>query len=595
MPESAHIQTGPDVRTCEGGGTLHMRGRIAVLHLRGTARERGRQHGLLLRERIQGGLIAYFMSVFRARIRMAAEQSGKLVARVVPFAVKQFYLNNFIFPRLVASMPREAREELAGLAEGAGIDPTEAAQTSVFPDVVLYFLAKNFQAMGKLLPDSAFEACTSFAAWGPATADGSFLYARNLDFFGVGVWDRHPAVLHHHPDRGMPFVSVAAAGVGLPGITAMNAAGVTVAPQIKRSRAVALGGVGMLYLADEIVRRAESLDDALKIAAEARPAVGFSLIVTDARNRAAAAIECSHAGVQARVRRGGAGEWNDPDLPVGAFVQTNHYTTPEQQAHELDIAATMRAHSVGRAQRGGELLRTHYGRITPARMAEFLADHHDPYAGRERMIGSVITQPCNISAAVFRPEAGEFWVAEGEAPVSHARFLRFTAADEPRAPGEADALPAPPAASDPRFPAYREFVRAYAAHLEGASNEDLAARLDRCAAGDAGEPIYPYLAGLFLLKAGRWAEAEQRFAQAQGRGKDLPHREVSLRCWRAAARSFAGGWEAARADFAAVAADERVGKDLRAWARTWAGRPPAAADLRGMAPDLQYGDAILSP
>lgn len=588
--------TSPGPRTGEGGSSLHYRGRIAVLHLRGNAFERGRQHGLLLREQIQNGVVAYFMRVFQSRLRLAAEQSRKLMARLVPLAIKQFTLNTFLFPRLLRAMPTEVRDELAGLSSTSGIELNDAAQTSVFPDIVLYFLGKGLQGQGKLLPDAAFDACTSFAAWGPATADGSFLVARNLDFFGVGVWDRHPAVFYHHPDRGQSYVSIASAGVALSGITAINQAGLTVAPQIKRTRAVRLDGIGMLYLAHEIARRAESLDDAIRIAREAKPAVGFSLVVTDARRRAVAAIECSAERVSARVHQGDAAGWSHADTPACTFTQTNHYTCPDQVSGELDVAPSIRAHSIGRYRRALELLRTHYGRMTPASLAGFLADHHDPFAGRERMLGSVITQPCNLTAAVFRPEQGEFWVAEGTAPVSHARFLRFTVDDAAPAAAEADALPAPAVCLDPRFAAYRHVVRAYVLQLDDAPVDEILDALAAAEAGDAGEGLYPYLIGLFALRAGRIAAAASAFGRATtALGKDVPHREQALRCWSAVARSLQGGWETERATFAALAADPRVAGDLRPWTETWSQRPPELDDLRGWIPDVQYGDAIYTP
>ncbi len=582
-------------RTCAGGGTLSWRGRIAVVHVRGSARERGLQHGRLLADRIRGGIVSYFVDLFRVRLRKAAEQSGKRIARLVPLAVKRFYLDNFLFPRLIAHMPRELREELAGLAEGAGIDARECAQTSVFADVFLYFLGKNFQAMGRLLPPSAAEACTSFAAWGPATADGSFLHARNLDFFGVGVWDRTPAVIYHEPDRGMPYVSISSAGVGPAGITGINQAGVTVAPQIKRTRDVHLDGMGMLYLASEIARRAESLEDAVKIARETTPAVGFSLVVTDARHEAAAAIECSGSGVRVRVRRAGdepaAGA--DAGVPPSTFVQTNHYTT-DLRDRELDIAASLRQHTEARWKRGADLLTEHWGRVTPQRLADFLADHHDPLAGRDRWIGNIILQPCNISAVVFRPLAGEFWVAEGEAPASHSRYLRFTLEDAQDA-GEGQALPAPAWADGPGFAAYRTFVAAYAASMGDCDGDTLIRMLEEVAAADPAEPIYPYVAGLHQLKEGRAAEAERCFTRALEAGPDSTHRRGAIGIWRAVARSLQGGWQAARAEFRAAAEAPGVGADLRARARLWADRPPVADDLRAMTPDLQYGDGILSP
>ena len=594
MSDAARTIAAP-LPTAAGGGVLHRRGTIAVVHLRGTARERGRQHGELLRDEIRGGIVTYFCDVFRTRLRKAAEQSGKLVARLIPLAVKEFYLANFIFPRLIVHMPHEMREELAGLAEGAGIDVAEIAQTSVFADLYLYFLGKNFQGMGKLLPDSAFDACTSLAAWGPATADGSFLYARNLDFFGVGIWDRRPAVFYHHPNQGMPYVSIACAGVGPAGITGINQAGLTVAPQLKRTRAVSLDGLPMLYLATEIVRRAESLDDAVRLAQEGpKPAVGFSLVITDARHRTAAALECSHDGVLVRRRATGNGGWNDPDLPAGTFVQTNHYTTAHREK-ELDINAAIRAHTLGRYRRAQDLLRRDHGRITPQDMVEYLADHFDPFAGRERSIGNIIVQPCNISAVVFRPDAGEFWVAEGDTPASHSRYRRF-ALDEAPGVEETHSLDPPRWVDEPRFAGYRDYVRAYADNLGDADPESLIALVARARACDPEEPIYAYICGLLRLKQARWADAEQELAAAGAlAGSDLPHRRAAIGLWAAVARSLQGKWQEARETFAQAAGDERLGSDVRGWARTWAERAPEADDLRVMTPDLQYGDMMVSP
>jgi hypothetical protein len=74
------------------------------------------------------------------------------------------------------------------------------------------------------------SACSTFAAWGPATADGGTVVARNLDYFNLpGIASEQIMVAYVQPDAGKrAFVSVT--WPGLIGVyTGMNSDGLFVA------------------------------------------------------------------------------------------------------------------------------------------------------------------------------------------------------------------------------------------------------------------------------------------------------------------------------------------------------------------------------
>lgn len=581
------------LRQCLGASAVR-RGNVWLVRLSGTLEEMGRQHGTLLREEALQGNVPFFTGLVRRMLGEETTLPRKRIEKWSPRVLKGRVLPALLFRKLLKNVPDPIRQEMGGLAEGLGIDPGNVLASTVVPDLLLWLLGKGFARPQRLLDWSRFSACTSVAVWGPATRDGGFVVGRNLDFFGSGVWDRSHAVFCWQPKSGQRWVSVGSAGVGTGAITAMNESGLTVAIHINRTKDVALTGEPMLALADRLIREATSMEDACRMARGATPTVGFSVFVTSAREGEAACFECSHSGVSVRRSR----DWRpngSPRWSGSAFWQTNHYLTPERQRDEIDVNVSIRAHTLGRYRAVERLIERDYGLADAQRVAEWMADHDDPFVGRTRPIGSIVTQPDCISSVVFEPLKRTVWVADGEAPVSHGRYVRFQMDEDlGAANGEIVALSPPPWTRTKEFGAYKNYEKAYAGSVLGYPPGELLAHVERAIEIDPRECIYAFTAGLLRLKRGNLKGALEMFERALAL-PDLPHKHASIRFWTAVTLDALSRRAEAVPLYEQVARDEGAGKDLRGWARRYAKVRFPVKDLRSLRVDFQFGDVILTP
>jgi hypothetical protein len=190
-------------------GSLTTEQGVRVLRLWGTADERGYAHGRLLGERIVGFV-----------------EDVLLDPRVMPVpAAYETMVRAQILPRMQFS-PTD-REELAGMMRGITDQVGEAS-------IMLERLGRPMDihdlAALNTLADWNPSACSTFAAWGPATVDGGTIVARNLDYFNLpGIAAEQIIVAYvDSGDSKRPFVSVT--WPGLIGVyTGMNADGLFVA------------------------------------------------------------------------------------------------------------------------------------------------------------------------------------------------------------------------------------------------------------------------------------------------------------------------------------------------------------------------------
>jgi len=82
--------------------------------------------------------------------------------------------------------------------------------------------------LGQALVDSPLLACTGFMAGPQATADGHWIMGRNFDS-EVGVtMDRDKVIRIHQPEGGIPYISVAFAGM-IGAVSGVNEAGIGIA------------------------------------------------------------------------------------------------------------------------------------------------------------------------------------------------------------------------------------------------------------------------------------------------------------------------------------------------------------------------------
>lgn len=186
------------------GGKLYQSGIFDVVILKGTYRQMGRQYGGLVKDKI---ISFYEENVVKTII------DGKLMTleQLNEMSVKP-YLN---------SCAKRQKEMLTGMSETTGLSIDKAVLASAGPGAVL--LVRMMQTVNT-------GSCTSLAAWGPYTADGTVYTIRDFDFpfYYRDFVKKYATILVLKPTDGSNFT----AGVCLSGmfmfLDAMNEKGLYV-------------------------------------------------------------------------------------------------------------------------------------------------------------------------------------------------------------------------------------------------------------------------------------------------------------------------------------------------------------------------------
>lgn len=219
----------------EGAGRLERKGPDVVLHLAGTPEELGRQHGRLLRGSIRTMIRRY------VRPALEGDHGRRLLAGVNVMR---------------GALPKEYLAELDACAEAAGVDKDALLIAQCLGDLESAIIG---------MPLGPNHACSSYVAFGPATADGSLQCGRNFDYFladGVST----ALVTYFRPARGQGY---AFAAVGMPGLlggwTLVNERGLVVANHLGGGVKSRLDAIPTLILTRLIAQHAGTVEEAVRM------------------------------------------------------------------------------------------------------------------------------------------------------------------------------------------------------------------------------------------------------------------------------------------------------------------------------------------
>lgn len=240
-----------------GAGWLEEIDGYLVLHLEGTHREMGVQHGKLLGEHI------------RQNVDYLVHRKGdEAIAELGPIAIKP----NAVIAQIVniqrQHVPQKYWDELEGLAEGTGL-PIEEVQAANFIPELFH--------------------CSGFALMNSATKDGTLYHGRVLDY-GVDLkLQDHAVLIVAKPKGGIPFVNVTYAGfVG--SVTGMNASHVSIGEMGGKGLGL-WNGVPMAFLVREVLESATDLDEAVAVFRDSPRTCEYYFVVTDGKTNRAVGME----------------------------------------------------------------------------------------------------------------------------------------------------------------------------------------------------------------------------------------------------------------------------------------------------------------
>lgn len=382
-----------------GRGTLSKAGRLNILLLEGEPFDLGLQHGALLKAEIAAGCAPVFggKQGFDELFSDLPDVEAALAMRLV----------DGLYAELECVLDDDLKAELAGIGQGAGI-AVEVLLRATFRSEILQVLAAMEAASGQRRRQGE---CTALIATRDRTRDGRLLHGKNQDYDGAGLWDAAPTVAIVRTPGALPHVRVGTAGL-LKASFGMNAAGVTVGGHLLFSRFAEPGGVSFTAFEHALLKRADSLATAEHILAGQARWGAFAFAVSDGERDEAKVFECDSEGVFARSSHD------------GLLACANHFVAPDEPAaRDLLLAEGVGRNSLARYERAqtaaGE------GRVTPALMADVLADRFDPCCGVLRSLGQTIAGPLTVMSVVAEPVSRRLWVSQGDVPTCDGPYVGF--------------------------------------------------------------------------------------------------------------------------------------------------------------------------
>lgn len=365
---------------------------VPVMHLEGSIEQVARAHGQLLAKHPEKKATLHYLGTL---VEHKLAQSSALSNPLLRAGVSWLY-RHFIRNPMIEHTPERYRAAYKEFASAAGVDEDEVWDALVLPDAALRSVSLLYKTeLGPVLPPSF--GCTSLI-WNSGQA--TVLHGRNLDYEGIGLWDKNQLIMHVIPQEGLAYVAITAMGVHAPGITAFNEAGLTLSIHQLTFDDAQAGGTPMAVISAEIIRDARGIDDAIAIIKGFPRAGGWAYVLSQGQDRAVVESSAGELAIRRSSER--------------FFFQTNHVSSPALAKHEIfytpgswldshERADTLKAY--GRSGRAT-------GFATPARIAALIGAHEA--SGKPRVAGGITAKLDNIQSVIMDASRRRLWVAVGD-------------------------------------------------------------------------------------------------------------------------------------------------------------------------------------
>lgn len=259
------------------------------------------------------------------------------INEIVPSKTKKWVLREFLKwynRKLYLNVPEEFKTEIYGLSEYTSHD-----FDGIAPRYLRSLYLHGAHDIGHALKDLALVGCSSFAAWGEKSSDGSLILGRNFDFYVGDEFAKDKIVAFINPKEGYPFMMVTWAGM-IGAVSGMNNEGVTVTINASKSKIPLIAKTPISILTREILQYASNLDEAIAIAKKRKVFVSESIMVGSAKDKKAILIEVSPNNL-------GVYEVKNSNQ----LICTNHFQSKELKNDNRNQYQTTNSHSKYRYDR----------------------------------------------------------------------------------------------------------------------------------------------------------------------------------------------------------------------------------------------------
>lgn len=531
------------------GSLLGRKEGLYVLRLFGSPGERGEAHGRLMKEHIiSSGINSYYGNFLYDLYKSSdvAKKLPKLVRKPVGDILEYWYYAPF-----EKMLLPETKEELEGIAEGAGFEKQEIFRGYAAPDL-MENLAVGFLHGGKESRGNYYlGGCSAFYVRGSACRPGArALLARNMDFPGPFVW-KYPVVVCSYPTEEIdakttdeagsveiirkkkkPYMYVSAAGFPGNGLTGLNASGIAMATFVLFSKNISKKGMLTLDFNHHLFTRNETLDAVIHTIDKGEISTGTPHAVLFADGKRAFSVESDS---KRNIIRG-----MDKDLDI--LVQTNHFINPRMRRRQAEFPLEQE-HTIARYRTIVDALEENYGAVNVQRGIDIISSNQYTVSEDVRLLGDFPAQPTTLKSVVFEPESGNFWVASGVPPaVCYNTYVGFSFTGDPDGKDLRKKLPAHGRSNKPVFKGMKfkqvtntmkrslSKLMLSQEHLKQ-GNTNAAVKSAEQAVEMYRDPGYVYILGLLFLKAGRNKEALDLFREVRENYLFGPVKHSALLLW----------------------------------------------------------------
>lgn len=344
------LQTNSTGRVQLGQSWTERREGLLVVRLKGQPFDMGYASGRLLRNQTQT-LEKEFLEMIRGYVPQ--DWKIKLLQNYITYRNRR--LSDFI--------PVDYRLQIYGSTIGS---PDIHPQFGDYYNRVLnYHAAQDVSYMMIDNPLVSRAGCTAFAAWGKASSDGHLVTGRNFDWEAAEVFSRDRVVILSEPDGGIPFISLAWAGMaGV--VSGMNRAGVSVTINGAPCALPDETASPVAIVARDVLQKTRNLSEALDIIRKAQVFVSTIWLIGSRADGKFIVVEKTPEGTAVR------------ESDSESIIAANHFQTDAMKTLERNTNFMAESTSVSRYQRANELLHNARGAIDSRIIAEFLRDRKLP-------------------------------------------------------------------------------------------------------------------------------------------------------------------------------------------------------------------------
>ncbi len=394
------LETAVDGRIRFGECWTERREGLLVVRLKGKPFDMGYASGRLLREQTHT-LEREFLEMIRGYVPQ--DWKIKLLQNYITY--RNRHLSDFI--------PVEYRLQLLGATLGC---PDIHPQFGDYYNRVLnYHAAQDVSYMMIDNPLVSRAGCTAFAVWGSASDGGRLITGRNFDWEAAEVFSRDRVVILCEPEGGIPFISLAWAGMaGV--VSGMNRAGISVTINGAPCDLPAETASPVAMVARDVLQKTRNLKEALEVIRNSKVFVSTIWLLGSRADGKFVVVEKTP---EATAVRESASE---------SIIAANHFQTDAMKTLERNTNFMAESTSVSRYARIDELLRQAHGKVDSRLVAEYLRDRKLPggVAAGETHRGTL--NACIATHAVVMDlTAGIFWAATP--PNQLGKFVAFDVND----------------------------------------------------------------------------------------------------------------------------------------------------------------------